>query len=314
MYYPYFRGKQNELIAIRDNAALLKQAGFVPIIEPVKESLGGLSKALKEVIEHQGESVVIVNPFHGDHSNNSGDIVELLQGEFKDSEFIHAGLLLTEDLSIEDVLTMYNQFDGHRTAFIHAGFSEAKALSEALGDDLGKTTHVFHEDQCGKLYRRHFKDSYKRVLIRDGFIKRKNREHPAIEFFSDLHVTYTEEGMDGFSDFLIVGDDYSESGGPAYAVAIHITFIDEDKDCEMHIHHFLSIRKDDPKDPAGKFAEALDKLVKDVKSGHSKITRTDAIREFIGLHERQHFPGLGYVKKLSMQHHLETLAEYFKDA
>jgi hypothetical protein len=31
--------------------------------------------------------------------------------------------------------------------------------------------------------------------------------------------------MDGFGDFLIVGDDYSESGGPAYAIAIHLTFI-----------------------------------------------------------------------------------------
>ena len=30
--------------------------------------------------------------------------------------------------------------------------------------------------------------------------------------------------MDGFGDFLIVGDDYSDTGGPAYAVAIHLTF------------------------------------------------------------------------------------------
>jgi hypothetical protein len=29
------------------------------------------------------------------------------------------------------------------------------------------------------------------------------------------------------------------------------------------------------------------------------------------LYEQGHFPGLGYVKKLSMNHHIETLARYF---
>ena len=41
MYYPYFRGKQYELISIRETFA---SSGFVPIIEPVKESLGALEK------------------------------------------------------------------------------------------------------------------------------------------------------------------------------------------------------------------------------------------------------------------------------
>jgi hypothetical protein len=32
------------------------------------------------------------------------------------------------------------------------------------------------------------------------------------------------------------------------------------------------------------------------------------------LHADGHFPGLGYVKKLSMSHHIETLAHYFVTA
>ena len=39
--------------------------------------------------------------------------------------------------------------------------------------------------------------------------------------------------MDGFGDFLIVGEDYSEAGGPACAVAIHLTFIDPDQNNSM---------------------------------------------------------------------------------
>src|SRR3981081_3429496 len=85
--------------------------------------------------------------------------------------------------------------------------------------------------------------------------RRRNRDHPSVELFSDLHVTFEEEGMNGFGDFLIVGDDYSESGGPAYAVAIHLTFIDPSKDNAMFIYHFVSKSKDTPTDPAGKFGE-----------------------------------------------------------
>ena len=119
--------------------------------------------------------------------------------------------------------------------------------------------------------------------------------------------------MNGFGDFLMVGDDYTESGGPAYAVAIHITFIDPDRDDEMRIFHFVSDRQDTPTDPAGKFAEALAKLIAQLNSKTNKVYESSAITEFRELAARGHFPGLGYVKKLSMKHHIETLADHFSD-
>jgi len=138
----------------------------------------------------------------------------------------------------------------------------------------------------------------------------KNAEYPPVETFSDLHVTYPEQGMDGYGDFLTVGDNYSEGGGPAYAVAIHLTFIDSDQDAAMFIYHFKSDTNDTPTDPAGKFAQALSKLIAKLDSGDSNLLETSAVLEFRDLHERGHFPGLGYVKKLSIKHHLETLASY----
>lgn len=311
MYYPYFRGKQYELITVRENAELLKKSGFVPIIEPVKQSLGGLKKTLSAIVETGGEAIVIVNPYHGDHSDNAEEIISLIQTEFDQDFKLSAGILLTEEVEIEDVKRLSEIFENRSITLIHAGFNEAKLLVEML-DDISDMRHVFFEENCGKLYRRHFKDSNERILLRDGFQKRTNREHPPVEFFSDLHVTYGEEGMQGFGDFLIVGDEYSETGGPAYAVAIHLTFIDPSKDDEMHIHHFKSIRQDDPKDPAGKFAEALDEMVKEIRRPSSYILKTNAVYEFLDLHDRGHFPGLGYVKKLSMKHHIETLANYFE--
>jgi len=310
MYHPYFRGKQFELITIREMAPLMAASGFVPIIEPVREALKGLERALTEICKAEGNAIVIVNPFHGDHAEDGVSISTLLENVFLDKGGITAGILLHNDMDTADVLACYEKHKPHSPAFIHAGFTEARALAEKLGDGLADTRHVFFEKHCHKLYRKHFKGAAKRVLLRDGFERRRNADHPAVELFSDLHVTYDEEDMDGFGDFLIVGDDYTEGGGPAYAVAIHLTFIDPDKDDVMYIYHFVSTTKDTPTDPAGKFAQALDKLVKKLNSRTSKLFESSAIKEFRDLHKKGHFPGLGYVKKLSMNHHIETLADF----
>lgn len=310
MYHPYFRGKQFELIAVRETAALMAQAGFVPIIEPVREALKGLERTLTEICAADGQAVVIVNPFHGDHAKDGISISSLLEGAFLDKKGITAGVLLQNDMNADDAMACYARHKAHQPTFVHAGFTEAKALAEKLAGELPSTRHVFFENHCHKLYRRHFKGAGKRILVRDGFERRRNADHPPVEFFSDLHLTYVEEDMDGFGDFLIVGDDYTEGGGPAYAVAIHLTFIDADADDAMYIYHFVSTTRDTPTDPAGKFAQALAELLTKLDSGKSKLIESTAIAEFRHLHTQGHFPGLGYVKKLSMKHHIETLADF----
>ena len=313
MYHPYFRGKQYELITIREMAAIFQQANFCPIIEPVKETLNGLSRTLKAVAEVEGRAIVIVNPHHGDLSESGEALTELLQEEFLNLPGISAGILLKPNMSVAEALECFNDHSDHSPCFIHAGFTDTKTLSAKLGPSMKDQCHIFVDRFCGKLYQKHFKQAH-RVLLRDGFQKKRNRDYEELEFFSDLHVTYTDEGMDGFGDFLIVGDDYSETGGPAYAVAIHLTFIDPDKDDAMQIYHFVSDRQDTPQDPAGKFAEALEKMISILKKKNSKIEETSAVQEFRELHRRGHFPGLGYIKKLSMNHHIETLARYFDSA
>jgi hypothetical protein len=310
MYHPYFRGKQFELITIREMAPLMAAVGFVPIIEPVREALKGLERALTEICKAEGKVIVVVNPFHGDHSEDGGSISALLENGFLGKDGIMAGILLRNGMNIDDVMECYEKHKAHSPNFIHAGFTEAKTLAEKLGERLADTSHVFFEKHCHKLYRKHFKGAAKRVLLRDGFERRRNADHPAVELFSDLHVTYEEEDMDGFGDFLIVGDDYTEGGGPAYAVAIHLTFVNPDEDEIMNIYHFVSTTKDTPTDPAGKFAQALDKLIEKLEGGSSHLYEGGAIKEFRDLHKKGHFPGLGYVKKLSMNHHIETLADF----
>lgn len=310
MYHPYFRGKQFELITIREMAGLMAASNFVPIIEPVREALKGLERTLTEICKVEGKAIVIVNPFHGDHADGGVSISTMLEAGFLDKNGISAGILLQDEMDTAAAIACYEKHKAHSPTFIHAGFTDARSLADQLGERIPATNHVFFEKHCHKLYRKHFKGAAKRVLLRDGFKRRRNADHPPFELFSDLHVTYDEEDMDGFGDFLIVGDDYVEGGGPAYAVAIHLTFIDPEKDEVMYIYHFVSTTKDTPTDPAGKFAQALEKLINKLDSDTSLLFEGSAIKEFRDLHAKGHFPGLGHVKKLSMNHHIETLGEF----
>lgn len=309
MYRPYFRGKQFELITLRETAPLLASSGFIPIIEPVREALGGLEKALKALSDAGSQAVVIINPYHGDHQEDGANITKLLRDGYIGNDAVAAGILLRSSMTVDDAIACYHAHADHHPVFVHAGFNEPKALATAFGAELPGMSNVFVDSHSKLLYWKHF-SAGERILIRDGFNRQKNADYPPVEEFSDLHVTYGELGMAGFGDFLTVGDAYSEGGGPAYAVAIHLTFIDPDKDSVMYIYHFVSDTNNTPTDPAGKFGQALAKLVKKLEDGDSKLLETSAIAEFRDLYAKGHFPGLGYVKKLSMKHHIETLAAF----
>lgn len=313
MYYPYFLGKQYELIAIRENAERMSHAAIVPIIEPVKQNMSGLRRALNALVEREIRFVLIVNPQCGELCDiDSAHIHELINDTLSEYPNFSLGYIASQDTSLQEVTTFANSAV-HPVAIVHSGYQRGRELADALANLDKITEHIFIEDYCSKLYRKHFSEKT-RVLIRDGFIKRKNREHPDVEHFSDLHITYPDENVDGFGDFLIVGDDYSESGGPAYAIAIHLTFIDPDEDDDMFVKHYVSDRTNSPVDPGGKFLEALQKLADDVGRRNSKIYQSEAVQEFIKCHTRGHYPGLGYVKKLSMQHHIELMAALLGNA
>jgi len=306
MYYPYFRGKQYELITIRENAEMIARNNIVPVIEPVRSSFSGLRRAIEALHAADANFVLILNPQVGDLAKNSEwldleSCMEFLSGYTNCS----IGFIANATVSNVDIFRL--QEYPFPVSVIHNGCTRARDLLELLSPLDNLREHIFIEESCSRLYRRQF-NGIQRILVRDGFIKRTNRKHPSREHFSDLHVTYHDEGVDGFGDFLIVGDDYSETGGPAYAVAIHLTYIDEDEDDDMFLNHYVSDRQLDPTDPGGKFLEALNKLHRDINNGN--FHQTGAVREFMDLHSRQHFPGLGYVKKLSMQHHVEVIAKF----
>lgn len=310
MYYPFFRGKQFELLAIRESAQVIAEAGFIPIIEPVRQTLTGLDRALQKLGEHGAAATVIVNPRHGDHKLDSEELATYLDDTYRENDAVSPALLLTSSMSTADAMGMISRYDDRSFTLIHAGFTDGKGLGNELRDM--QLTNVFL-DARNTLYRRHFQQT-PRILVEDGFERKKNADYGFVDRFSDLHVTYKELGGDGHGDFLTIGDHFAEGGGPAYAVAIHMTYIDPDQDDAMFVYHFVSDSNDTPVDPAGKFSQALNKLISHADNPNSLITPTSAVMEFRELHDKDHFPGLGYVKKLAIKHHLETIAAYHANA
>ena len=303
------RGKQFELILLRENAELISKNNISPIIEPVKNNFSSLIKAAKELNKVKADFTLIVNPQVG-QSDRDDIISDLIDREFKHYRSLSIGYILHPDTRQSRLISLLDRFPDRVFSLIHNGFMNGQSLSDAISDHNNIKTHIFLETNPSKLYRKHFKKlNSQRVLIRNGFKQReKNSLYPPDEHFSDLHITHDDEGMDGFGDFLITGDKYSETGGPAYSVAIHLTHLGMDND--MFIFHFLSDHNDSPADPGGKFLEAMVKLVKEVRKEPKTVFQSKAVKEFESLYEKQHFPGLGYVKKLSMQHHIELMANF----
>lgn len=309
MYYPFIRGKQFELVMLREMAPRIAEWGFVPIIEPVKGNFPALKRALDKLIENDCRFILIANPSVGElKENNSSLWSQIFDVHLLDYDNYSVGLNLTANDSLE---IAKNFFGAHNNniAVIHSGFSDGKGLSSLIEEKKPTITEqVFVEQHSSTLYRKHFKKGVPRVLVEDGFISRNNKEYPPSEPFSELYLTYDDMGCDAFGDFLIVGSDFKEGGGPAYAIAIHLTYADPDADNAIKIKHYVSVQVGTPKDPAGKFLEALRKLVDDVQIPGSPILQTIAVEEYLQLYEDKHFPGLGYAKKLSMQHHIELMA------
>jgi len=313
MYYPYLRGKQFELILLRENAEFLEENNIHPIIEPVKSDFKALIRAVKVLNEKKVDCTLIVNPQVGQEPIKTSSILhKLLDDSFKNYRNLSIGYILHAESRINNLITLLKKYGTFNFSILHYGYTNGKEAANAIKDYYNIKSHVFIDGFAGKLYQRHFKkDGIKRVLIRDGFKPQmKNSLYPPSEHFSELHITFRDEGMDGFGDYLIVGDDYSETGGPAYAVAIHLTYLDTDDD--MSIYHFISDQTGSPTDPGGKFLEALEKLVTAVKKPRSLIFKSSACFEYLELHKKKHYPGLGYVKKLSMQHHIELIADFIK--
>lgn len=310
MYFPYIRGRQYELLALKDLVEKnLICEEVIPIVEPIKLT-STLINTVSGYIQKNRKISVIRNPRVGNFLAESKKVQPQSKEEARyntfeshcASEFVIPALLMDIDTgsflehkNASDFLIVHNDSD-----FI----DDYERLFKA-----GAPCYTLIPDE------RPFKRSAvgARILFEDKFKKRmRNADYAKKpdEPFSEDHLLFKNEGYAGFSDYSVIGNDYVEAGFAPYAIAIHIVYFDDDK--KLRIQHFVSDSNDDIENPAGKYYEALIKLN---TWYHSKVTppQTTGISIFLEHYNKQIYPGLGTVKKLSLMHHLELVSQFLKE-
>jgi len=298
MYFPYFRGRQYELLALKELAKnKLISKSVIPIIEPVKNT-STFTTTIQEFEKADLPYSIVLNPAVGELKN----IQQVMQLCNLSSKLIIPALLIKKNIPeclnlLESKKIVRNDIlailDDRNYLDIYS--SEFNSLSP-------KFTLFFDERQI----RRAVKDG--KVLFEDRFKKQqKNADYPEEEFFSDDHLYFQEEGYSGFGDYSIIGNEYTESGFAPFAVAIHIVYLADDN--SMRIRHFISDSNNDTSDVAGKFYEAVCKLGTWHKS-RQKQYLTEGLKVLLNHYKNRTYPGLPTLKKLSIMHHLELIGKF----
>lgn len=315
MYFPYFRGRQFELLAVREliSSDLIGKNVF-PIIEPVHLT-STLVKTLEICKSKKFTIGLVMNPqvgsFEQEISHSSDLSNTILRKRYND--FIKcAGDTITPVYIINNrnadfIETFKKQSQKGKEVITVCENSDAlQFLAKLSNERQGLIRYNLIPDESR--FKRSARE-YNNVVFEDNFHKQdKNADYAQInvvdEPYTDEYKFYAVDGFKGFGDYSIVGRTYNESGFAPYAVAIHIIYSTKE---ELRIHHFVSDSNNDITDIAGKFGEAVGKLVKWKHSQNEKCLETYGMKEFERLYETQTFPGLGVVKKLSIMHHLELM-------
>lgn len=321
MYYPYLRGRQNELLCIRE---LLEQGKLnskvVPVIEPVRFNATFFS-TLSKFIESKREIVLIHNPKVGSFGKEYREMKQKIDEE--------------EDVKkknkLQATLDSYREIL-HNEYVIEAYLNDNRVITEILDGNKNVNSLVLINCQQGnyKYYEEHgeklharvtfipkdedFKDEVygDAVVLEDGYVKEKRNvdyiDSPDV-FFSRNHLVYAKRGYVGFSDYSIVGDDYDEAGFAPLAIAIHIMYYGSKN--ELRVHHFVSESNENISDPARKFEEAMENLL--AWEFFDAIPRTEGFCRLLDCYNNGKFPGLGVIKRYSLMHHIQMMSDYLGD-
>lgn len=306
MYFPYLRGKQYELLALRESVSFISKEKIVPIIEPVRANTASLNTAITVLAKVGMELQIVLNPEVGDFKHNNGRLLAFVDGLIQGgAENLIPTFLISNDSEFLKVRAIIETQGYNKSGYSLIHLNKVNDLDH-LKEFTDATNCKYNIVQIAHLFTIRRKLSGNICMLNDYFNRQsKNTEYINVPFevFSSDYLYYHEEGCVAFSDYQAIGKVYSEGGGAAYAVAIHLTFKVLDKE-DIQIAHFVSDSNDGPENPALKFFEALEKLI---DFADEKNIDSLAIRKFREYHDAQSYPGLGVVKKLSIIHHIELV-------
>lgn len=299
MYFPYFRGRQYELLALKELVQNnLLSVKVIPIIEPIKIS-STFRSTFNLYNEKKMKLALIVNPQVGELIDDTINVLLEFANDyvipsviFNDNAEATIVELGDKNFSIENILLVLDNGDyisDYREIF------DSRNPAYTLASDERRIRRSISGNKVL------FDDKFNKQLKNADYLKNDD------EMFSEDHLFYEEEGYSGFGDYSIIGNNYEEGGFSPRAVAIHIVYFDNES--VLRIHHFVSDSNFGTEDVAGKYYEAVTKLKKWFENGRENQC-TKALSVLLEHADNGYYPGLPTIKKLSIMHHLELISKY----
>lgn len=307
MYLPYLRARQFELLALRELLENEKLCFVIrPILEPIKKNSNNLNLALKSFIKAKQYVYLIVNPIVGELTGDTVHYLEYLQE--LDSDLIIPVFHFRNNANY--ILNCVRDFHIKKCMVVISGeidSSDPELITLISDSNIGEFT-VFDIGRSRDL-KSIIKSNNKLLYRLDNLFDKKNanKEYLSIPAhkFTEEHKYFSEDGFNGFSDFTILPSEFTEGGAPPYAIVIHISYLHSDN--TVWIRHFTSNTNDSTSNIQGKFNEALSKAISFFNSNN--LTNL-AIEELQDYKRREHYPGLGIIKKVSIKNHLLVMGDY----
>ena len=303
MYFPILRGRQNELIAIRDLVDADLLGPVIPVIEPVKAS-STLIRTLESFVLREHECYVVMNPAVGVFEREL-QLTPTFENTFREivsegGSWIKPCFRVSDNMLDCIHCVQKNGIDTSCAAVIYDRNYDEVYHRAIIDNSFGL---CFVNDAARRRVR-----GMERILLSDPFhVLPRNADYRKTpdEFFSEDHQYYGDDGYTGFADYSVVGSAYSEGGFRPRAVAIHIVY--EYDDGSLHIHHAVS-EDSDFMDVASLYSNALEKLFTWIEDMGRNIGDTSGLKHLRASYNDQSFPGLGMAKRWSIMHHLELVS------
>jgi hypothetical protein len=299
MYYPILRGRQNELLAIRELLSADKLAKVVPIIEPVKAS-STLCSTIKAFSEKGHPLGIVQNPIVGDFLKD----LKSEQGFYSK----YTGLL--EDFS-DLISVVYPSVDSRDQLGSLADskkmlfyIPEKRPLFNDLMAELNPDYVILPPSDSRMKRRLECKtislDRSFRVQARNADYRSHDEDR-----ITEENVYFNDDGHCGFADYSVIGEEFSLGGFMPRVVALHLAYVNKEDQNSIWVHHFTSSREIREQDIGRKFMSALDSLVE--WADFHDVDETLGLEYFRNLKKADKFPGSGYAKKLAIMHHIELV-------
>lgn len=318
MYYPILRGKQNELIAIRETIEKIRMNNsIIPIIEPVKNSersISDLNRCLEALNTNNLEGVLIVNPrCGGDFDNNKRAIEDLVNNTKAKYSNISYGLWIGSETSSFELNSFISNINAPFYLLHYSQYENLDELLSLLEGNSNFRKNILDIGKLSKSYTSSF--SVDRVKLTDNFNKQStNGDYRGVlnEFFTDTYLNYESEGFDGFADYSIIGAEYTDGGFTPSTVVFHLVYEAQDLN-GIWIRHFLSETYKTNQDVGMMITEALQELESFIAMHPGILEYSSACVELMRILEEGKTTSLGNLKKLGIKHHLELIIDVLND-